>query len=479
MSKEIGPNQKNIDDMLDRMESAKAAFQSKTFCSAKWLTLHLNLQNGYQNSCHHPSQHKVRLKDIKNNPSGLHNTPKKKAYRLMMLNDERPDECDYCWNIEDLPGDHISDRVYKTTDVNWSVPHLDAIKKAGYDKDINPSYLEISFSNVCNFKCAYCSPDISSQWVDEIRKHGPYPTSNKTGDLEYLKKIGKFPIHHTEHNPYVEAFWKWWPELYPTLDTFRITGGEPLLAKETWTVLDYIEQNPRPDLNLAINTNMGVPKKTIARLVNYYKRLEGKVKTFEIYTSCEANGSAAEYIRYGMKFNEFIENVDGFLKATGPNSRVNFMITFNILSIPSFQQFLEWIFVLRQRHNETDAMNRVPMMIAYLRYPPFLSMRIADRTTRLHFAKAIKEYVNEHVNPEPSKLLVRDGKIITPQTGRFYLEEIDQVNRLCDFMLTNMGSELYRNQKDFGLFIQEYDKRRGTDFNSTFPTLSKFYEECL
>jgi len=399
----------------------------------------------------------------------------------MMLNNKRPKECEYCWNIEDLPGSHISDRTYKTTDVEWSIPHLAAIKEAGADGDINPSYLEVSFSNVCNFKCAYCSPDISSQWVGEIEKHGPYPTSWRTGDLNYLKKIGKYPIHHTEHNPYVEAFWKWWPDLYPTLNTFRITGGEPLLSKETWKVLEYIEENPRPDLNLAINTNMGIPPKTVDRLIDMYKRLEGKVKSFEIYTSCEASYKAAEYIRYGMEFVEFNNNIFRFLEATGPNSRVNFMITFNILSIPSFQEFLHHIFLLRQRFNDTDAMNRIPIMIAYLRWPPFLSMKITPKYIKEKFAKEIKTYVTEHAEPEPSKQLIREGEIIKPSTGRFYIEEIDQVNRLCDFMMVESldKKSLQRDRRDFGLFIQEYDKRRGTNFYQTFPELSSFYKECL
>ncbi len=57
------------------------------------------------------------------------------------------------------------------------------------------------------------------------------------------------PFKGTDPNPYVDAFWEWWPELYRDLDTFRITGGEPLLSKDTWGVLDYIieQENPKND----------------------------------------------------------------------------------------------------------------------------------------------------------------------------------------------------------------------------------------
>ena len=49
------------------------------------------------------------------------------------------------------------------------------------------------------------------------------------------------PYKQSDHNPYVEAFWEWWPDLYKDLHTFRITGGEPLLSKDTFKVLEYIQ----------------------------------------------------------------------------------------------------------------------------------------------------------------------------------------------------------------------------------------------
>ena len=66
-------------------------------------------------------------------------------------------------------------------------------------------------------------------------------------------------ILEREYNPYVEAFWKWWPDLYKDLRVFRVTGGEPLLTKNTFKVLDYIKENPNPDLEVSMTTNMCPP----------------------------------------------------------------------------------------------------------------------------------------------------------------------------------------------------------------------------
>ena len=193
------------------------------FCLAKWTQVTIHLQNGHTHSCHHPVTHKVPLVELENNPSALHNTEFKKQQRKTMLEDGRPEECVYCWNVEDS-SDFFSDRVFKSADA-WSLPSYKKIKRLDWKENFNPRYVEVLFSNACNQKCSYCSPTISSAWMEEINAHGAYPTTSEFNSLKYVMDEDKMPIPHREENPYVEAFWKWWPELYRDLHTFRITGG--------------------------------------------------------------------------------------------------------------------------------------------------------------------------------------------------------------------------------------------------------------
>jgi organic radical activating enzyme len=468
MSEKKSPNQINVENMQARMRDF-LDMTSPTACSAKWLQSTTTLYNGHTHSCHHPSTHKIPLEELKGNPSALHNTLHKKQARAEMLQGARPSECEYCWNIEDLPGEHMSDRTYKSTDVNWSTPHLDRLLEAGADGDVNPSYLEVAFENTCNYKCAYCTPDVSSKWMEEIKQHGHYPTSWGTGNLDWLKQVGRFPIPVREDNPYIEAFWEWWPDLYPGLDTFRVTGGEPLLTKNLWRVLDYVKENPRKDFTIAINTNMDVPDIFIDRLIKYYNEIRPLIKDFQVFTSCEAANSQAEYIRFGMNYERFTANVRKFLEQTGDESRCAFMVTFNALSVTSFTQFLSDIYDLRVRYNPNDALNRIPIMISYLRWPPFIGMRILPRNIREKYAEEFKAFVT-----------ARTRNTSEHPSGRFYIEEIDQIDRLCEFMLTEESdAELERNRRDFGQYFTEYDRRRDTDFDATFPELSSFLDTCL
>jgi len=238
------------------------------FCLAKWTQVTMHLHNGTTHSCHHPKPHKIPLEEVLTNPTALHNTKFKKEIRKEMLEDKKPDECDYCWNIENA-SHAFSDRTLKSSEP-WSAPYLEDILKSGWKKNYNPKYVEVSFSNTCNFKCSYCGPQYSSKWMEEINTHGPYKTSTNYNDIEWFKKEDTMPYLASENNPYVDAFWKWWPEMYQDLHTFRITGGEPLLNKDTFKILDYIIETPTPNkkLSLCINTNLGIPKKLFDEFVD-------------------------------------------------------------------------------------------------------------------------------------------------------------------------------------------------------------------
>ena len=314
---------------------------------AKWQQVTIHLESGHTHSCHHPRTHKIPLEELENNPSALHNTNYKKQQRKAMLDGIRPKECRYCWNIEDLPGTNLSDRHMKSSE-SWASPYFDQIKSLPWDADVFPSYVEVSFSNACNFKCSYCSPAFSSKWMEEIKQLGPYPTSDNFNNLDWLKQQDQMPILERDHNPYVEAFWKWWPDLYPHLKVFRITGGEPLMSKDTFKILDYFIDNPNPELEFAVNTNLGIPDQLMDKFISKIKIIVDNklVKNVKIFTSAEAWEEKAAYIRHGMDFDSFWNNVVRLLEEA-PGCNLTFMSTFNALSVTSFKPFLKGIFDLK------------------------------------------------------------------------------------------------------------------------------------
>jgi len=439
---------------------------SPSFCLAKWYQSTLHLQYGHTHSCHHPRTHNVPLEELKTNPSALHNTEFKKSQRKLMLQGTRPKECQYCWNVEDLGFEHYSDRSSKSHEP-WALPYLDMTAKMTGEENVNPTYLEVSFSNVCNFKCSYCSPAYSSAWMEEIESKGAYPTSDKFNNLEWLKQQNKMPIPNREHNPYVDAFWKWWPELYKSLKVFRITGGEPLMSKDTFRVLDYINDNPNTDLELAINSNGCVPNKLFDQYIDKMKRitLDNKIGLTRLYTSVDTYGTQAEYIRDGLNFNQWYDNTCRVLEEL-PLTKITIMCTTGLLSLPNLHKLLELIAPLKTQFYSDD--RRVPITIdtAILRHPSYLSGVVAPTSYANMLDKAV-DVMN--TNAETHNNAYKG----------FFDFEIAKLKRFQEYVAAgpNPGERLNIQQvrKDFVSFVNEYDKRRNKNFTKTFPELEEFY----
>ena len=443
---------------------------SNSFCIAKWKQVTMHLQNGHNHSCHHPSTHHISVDEIKRSYKALHNSEFKKEQRKLMLEGVRPSECDYCWRVEDTPGNHYSDRTYKSSDSTWAYPYLNEIVNTPWNSDIDPSYVEVSFSNVCNFKCSYCAPHISSKWMEEIEQYGPYPTTNKFNNLGWIKSQNLMPIPNKEDNPYVDAFWEWWPTMYKSLKYFRITGGEPLLNKNTFKVLDYIIENPNPELEVAINTNMNPPDELFNKFLDKVKIIinEKKLKNFKLFTSAEAHGKQSEYIRYGMDYTVWLKNIHKTYREI-PSIQFTIMSTYNFLSLTTYTDFLKDILDIKRQYGRPDY-NPLLLDIPYLRHPEHQSVFIAEPDQ--------VKMIYDQVTFMCENLEHKDW-YGTANRG-FSLAEAEKLKRIYSMVkdsTSNPNEWLPNNRKDFIIFVDEHDKRRGTNFLETFPEFEYLYRK--
>jgi len=431
------------------------------FCLAKWTQVTIHLGSGINHSCHHVKAHKIDLEELKNNPNALHNTGFKKQTRKQMLNGERPGECDYCWRIEDNT-DNFSDRVYKSGDL-FSWPDFDTISTSTGDEDFYPRFVEVSFGNVCNFKCAYCGPPFSSKWTEEVKAKGPYDI--KTWQYNVINPDEQ-PIPEREENPYIEAFWKWFPEAVKHMTTFRITGGEPLLSKHTKKVIQYLIDNPQPKLKFAINTNGCPPKGLWEEFTQLIKQLEDtkSIKEFTLYTSAESTGIQAEYSRDGMDWHQFTDNVEYFARNT--RSKVSFMSAFNIFSLPTFKDFLIWVLHLKATYSGENRWNqRILIDIPYVRNPAFLDIKIANPQIVDDYLRPALTFMEQNTDP-------RGFKTVETEKLKRIVEDVDHRFNNKD----KFWKEQQEAQNMFFKFILQYDRRRQRNFLNTFPEYEGFFE---
>lgn len=437
---------------------------SPTFCMAKWHHTTIYLQTGQTHSCYHPAPHEIPLDELAITPSALHNTTQKLNERQSMLQGEKPHGCNYCWNIEALGTDYISDRQERNANI-YTPERFEGIKSAPL-AHVNPQYIEISFGNECNFKCGYCHPKHSSAYYKEIKDHGPYSmVKNHRNDIDW------FRIYEEETNPYVKAWWDWWPEVSKTLTILRITGGEPLLQQSTWKLLDDLAANPRPELELNINSNLGAKPILVERLAEKVKYLKDNncIKSFQLFTSVDTWGPQAEYIRTGMDLEIWERNLDTFITKT--RSPVSLMITVNILSIPNIKKLLEKILEWRKKYEEfkdpgQERFRNIRFDVPYLKEPLQYDFNLLPKD---EFVPIMQENLK----------FVEDNLVDLDKT-MFGVMELEKFKRLVRYMETTTYSDerTAEGRKDFVNWFDEYDRRRGTNFAETFPELVEFYNKC-
>ena len=82
------------------------------------------------------------------------------------------------------------------------------------------------------------------------------------------------------------------------------------MSKDTIKVLDFLTDNPAPNMSFAINTNLCIPDKLFEQVMGKLKRLvvEKKIKNLHLFTSAEAYGKASDYIRFGMDYELWYRN---------------------------------------------------------------------------------------------------------------------------------------------------------------------------
>jgi len=425
---------------------AKTDQISDTFCMAKWHHVTFYLHQGMTHSCYHCKVHQIDLDAVDEDIRHFHNTQHKKEMRKLMLNGDRPGECTYCWDLEDN-GD-MSDGNFRNAE-EWSTPYIDETAQMPWDGNPWPHYVEISFTNHCNLKCSYCCPGASSRWYNEIKKFGDYPTD----DLQF--NIENLTLYQENDNPYIDAFWKWLPEAYEHLHVLRFTGGEPLLSTNVYKVMDYIIENPHPKLEFNINSNLAVPARNVDNFIVRLKQmLDNKnINDFIMFTSVDTWGTDAEWARNGLDLELWRRNVETYLTEV-PEGKLSFMIAYHINSITNFRGLLEYIKDLRERFG-----NRIFMDTPYLIEPAYLAAYNITEDYLTYIEDDIK-YMEEND--------FKDTDIHGLQRTYHWIK----------FNMTAKAAEIPFNRTQFGIYVEEHDKRRSTNYIESCPGMEEFYKLC-
>jgi hypothetical protein len=198
-------------------------------------------------------------------------------------------------------------------------------------------------------------------------------------------------------------------------------------------------------------------------LVTKVKDIQGKCENFVLFTSAESVGSQAEYTRFGMDWNLFESNIHYFLSNTPDNVRITFMTTIDVMSAGSFSEFVKFVCNLRKMYDKNRGHSRVGLSVNYLRWPFHQKLTLLDTEQKNIFTAKIKQLIED---------LTLGGPDVN---GNLYMEEIDMLNRLVEWMNSEVApDEEYIN---FVNVFEEMDRRRGTNLLETFPHLKNVHSK--
>lgn len=403
--------------------------KTATACQLKWNWSTLVLYSGETGSCHRSGIGKITPDTF----DTFHNTEKKQADRSRMLDGVWPEDasCLYCRDIEQSSGS--SDRVRHLDISDQSPLELESDPTAVV---VQPTILEVYFNNQCNLSCVYCVPNLSSKINAEYTKHGRF---EKNGVVLEPIRID------SNYSAMLEKFWAWMKQHSTGLVRLNIAGGESFYQPELETCLEYFESSSHPNLEFCIITNLTLPPAKLEQYIHRFKKLlsSRRLKRIDITCSIDCLGAEQEYTRYGMDVAAWIANFETLLDQPWLTLHVN--QTISALTIKTMPALIEHIKAWKSKRKIGHFFSVVEPGPSYL-----------------------------HPNILGNKVFEQDFKLILDTMPRDTNEDL-----LAWQYMQGIATHYAQSSPDtvellkLKTFLDETDRRRGTDWTATFPWLTK------
>jgi organic radical activating enzyme len=300
--------------------------ESKTFCMMPWVHMHAFPDGRAYPCCLADYWHPVG--DLRKHT--MEQVWNQDAYRTMrknMLEDRPCKECTKCYEQED--NGFFSMRHDANRNYGHHVAEVDATFEDGTNPKFNLRYWDVRFSNLCNFSCRSCGPIFSSNWYnDHVKLYNRKPDvlGRDMARVEYTAGDEDAMLEQMlPHIPYLEQVY--------------FAGGEPLIMKEHYFMLEKLIEHKKTDIRIQYNTNFSELRFKDKHVFDYWKNFTN----VSVGASLDASGARAELMRKGTNWTQVEQNryrmmqevphVDFYISAT--------VSVMNVLHVLAFHK--EWV----------------------------------------------------------------------------------------------------------------------------------------
>lgn len=394
-------------------------FQSKTFCMLPWVAMDVDVDSKTSVCCHSTET----LGDCSEQSlNDIWNSSKLKQMRLDMLENKSISACQYCYNLEDKFNRRETPRKESLRDFAHLISRVDSMEPDGTLPSVDPAWLSMNFSNLCNLSCRMCSPKKSTSWHLPGVNIGIVSEGSKS-----LLQAGKGKIDIVS-------------QVVDRLDDIQrlsFSGGEPLMSEEIYIILEELISRNKHDVEIYFNTNLTTPRLKKRSIFDIWKKLPNTV----VAVSLDGEGRRNEYLRPGASWDDILQFRKEMLEKT-PHIRTEIkpaVSIVNALHIPDFHK--SWV--------EQGLSDPHLWVLQYVTFPHYLSIRTAPEYLR----RLIKEKYLKHLEwlrpLDPwGKAVAGFESILTaienpqPFDAKLFWEEIGKLDRYYNVDLLEVFPEL-------------------------------------
>lgn len=399
-------------------------------CAAPFVSFYTGLNHQVKSCCAMMDPIGYSDKDTFEN---IMNSETAKSIRRKLMNNEFPPECASCADYERDTGEiagvrKFSNRLVKDTSF------LDKTLPDGTLYTQTPVFLDLLFSNKCNFACMGCDPTLSSTIADkytdayDILFDREYPRQNWQNKSDIIDYILKYK---------------------DSIRLLHFNGGEPFMQTEVHEILDVLlKNNLQNQIRIWSHTNGSIKKYKGVDVVEDYLKHWGS--NCEISLSHDMHNERGEYVRYGLVTKKWEEN---FQRITDANILINIHTSYNIFNCLHLCDLFEYY----KNHLNHKGL----FTLSYWQNPMPFSAPFAQ----------VDEKILQEANNQLNEMQMQLG-------GKYGTQNIAWNTReLRNFLNIQWSDEQLVDLKNrFKKSIAKFDQLRGTNFVETFPELRSLYE---
>lgn len=389
------------------MITPRQILTSGTFCPIPWTGVMYNT-DGQVKNCIRSSGSLGNIRDhgieqILHGPANLDTQQR-------MLNNQPGQHCHTCYRLEHNKSgfDIISDRIFYIRELK-QVP-METYQLGQH----NLHTIDVRWTNLCNFSCVYCGPTFSSRWADELGVAIERPSQAQ-----------------------VEEFKKYIFDRAGDLKHVYMAGGEPLLMKENLELLSLL-QKVNPDVNLRVNTNLSKTDTQVFEAICEFKNVHWTV-------SVESLAAEFEYIRFGGRWTDFLDNLETI-------RRLDHKISFNMLwFLLNYDSIFDCVDYLKQLGFHNNSFVIGALLGAEANGPEYLNIRNLPESV----LKLLENKLKDKISQAPGYLLE------------------DSYRNMLQYIQQPFEKNLQASFEQ----LKQMDQRRGVDSSKIFTELYKLREE--